>query len=177
MSSSQAETWTWLHLPDDSKLKTKIRWRGILNALGVMAFIFATTVIFLCRSLYRDFREAMQLPVSAADQHVEMKAGWKLVHADVFRAPGQRGAFCALAGAGVQLLVMGIFVVLLGCVSHYHGQGAVLASMFYCYLVASVCGGYFTFFTSVETLHQQLRSWSALPDHCSSGRNCNRAGF
>jgi len=77
------------------------------------------------------------LKYSTVDQ-----SGWKLVHADVFRPPAQRIFFCSAVGAGVQLMVMSICVILIGCIEHYHHRGSVMSTMFYFYILSSLAGGY-----------------------------------
>jgi len=38
-------------------------------------------------------------------------AGWKLIHADVFRTPRYSSILCAILGSGVQTLVMAVATI------------------------------------------------------------------
>ncbi|CAD7957324.1 unnamed protein product [Amoebophrya sp. A120] len=143
--AKQAKNWDWLHLPDAPRFQMKVHWLGIFNGLAVMLSIFTFVVYYLINHVKEDLRE-FGLPVATTSKYAPVEApqtsGWKLVHADVFRAPPARLWFCASIGAGTQLAIMAGFTILCGCVEHFHQRGSVVQTMAYAYLVSSICGGY-----------------------------------
>ncbi len=102
--------------------------------------------MYISRSLHYDFKDLALsvLPVVDADiKYTSVdQSGWKLLHADVFRAPRHRMLFCSSIGAGVQLGVMVLCVILVGCYDNFHHRGSAMSAMAYFYILASLVGGY-----------------------------------
>lgn len=51
--------------------------------------------------------------LESLERDLNEETGWKLVHGDVFRPPQHRMLLAACVGTGVQLCLLGLFVILL----------------------------------------------------------------
>jgi len=88
----------------------RVHWFSIANSTLIVLFLTALVGMILFRSLHRDIAQYNEASVEDAKE----EAGWKLVHADVFRAPTQRPMlYAALVGTGSQLGAMAVVLMLL----------------------------------------------------------------
>lgn len=51
--------------------------------------------------------------MESLERDLNEETGWKLVHGDVFRPPAHRMLLAAAVGTGIQLVMLGLFVILL----------------------------------------------------------------
>eukprot|EP00879_Flechtneria_rotunda_P027948 GHRR01030008.1.p2 GENE.GHRR01030008.1~~GHRR01030008.1.p2 ORF type:complete len:100 (-),score=20.82 GHRR01030008.1:26-325(-) len=51
--------------------------------------------------------------LESLERDLNEETGWKLVHGDVFRPPQRRMLLAACVGTGIQLCLLGLFVILL----------------------------------------------------------------
>jgi hypothetical protein len=51
--------------------------------------------------------------MESLERDLNEETGWKLVHGDVFRPPAHRMLLSAAVGTGIQLVMLGLFVILL----------------------------------------------------------------
>jgi transmembrane 9 superfamily protein 2/4 len=84
----------------------KIRWVSIFNSLGVLLLLTGIVAALMVRILRKDLAayNAVASDEEAADMQEE--TGWKLVYADVFRAPTFARAYAVLHGAGAQFFLL-----------------------------------------------------------------------
>ena len=84
--------------------------------------------------------------VSSDDESVEDITGWKLLHADVFRAPPYGGLLAPLIGSGMQLLFMTTGLLLLSCfgVLNPSFRGGFVSVGVGLFIFAGVFSGYFS---------------------------------
>merc|ERR1719162_2356681 len=104
-----------------------IHWLAIINSFVLMLLILSLFLLVIIRVVRSDLSRYLQIPDEELNA-VEEETGWKLLHADVFRAPKHRLFFCAAVGAGLQLFAMVIMVVLVGCVGVFYQRGAVASA-------------------------------------------------
>jgi len=51
--------------------------------------------------------------LESLERDLNEETGWKLVHGDVFRPPAHRMLLAAVVGTGIQLVLLGLFVIML----------------------------------------------------------------
>lgn len=120
----------------------ELHWISVINSFILVMMLTAFLSIVMIRILKRDFSRYMD--VESGDIGSEEDAGWKLVHADVFRFPRHLSLFCALNGAGAQLFVMLAVVLgssLLGLVKP-NKRGGMMTAIIVLYAMTAGVGGY-----------------------------------
>eukprot|EP00438_Fugacium_kawagutii_P006649 Skav203824 [mRNA] locus=scaffold505:203741:207592:- [translate_table: standard] len=83
-----------------------IHWLAIINSFVLMLLILSLFLLIIIRVVRSDLSRYLQIPDEELNA-VEEETGWKLLHADVFRAPKHRLFFCSAIGAGAQLTRQG----------------------------------------------------------------------
>jgi transmembrane 9 superfamily protein 2/4 len=120
----------------------EVHWIVIVNSFMVVLFLTGLIASILIRSLKNDLARYQELDLEQDDAVEE--TGWKLVHADVFRAPRGARFFAILLGSGLQvgsMLILMIFVALLGFLSPAN-RGALLSTTVVLFALMGVMGGY-----------------------------------
>mmetsp|Transcript_41052 Transcript_41052/g.52920 ORF Transcript_41052/g.52920 Transcript_41052/m.52920 type:complete len:598 (+) Transcript_41052:145-1938(+) len=135
----------------------EIHWLSIINSFVLVLLLTAFLTIILMRVLKNDFTRYMD--VDEEDMGGEEESGWKLLHGDVFRTPGQVNLFTALVGSGAQLACLtGLLLAcsLLG-VFRATKRGSILTAAIILYILTSFVGGYIS-----ARLYKQLdgKSWA-----------------
>ncbi|CAM9594393.1 unnamed protein product [Ectocarpus sp. 12 AP-2014] len=87
----------------------EIHWLSIINSFVLVVILTVFLGIILLRILKKDFTRYMD---GDEDDIGEEESGWKLIHGDVFRFPSHVNLFAALTGAGAQLCVVTISLLL-----------------------------------------------------------------
>merc|ERR1719359_2457815 len=118
-----------------------IHWLAIINSFVLMLLILSLLLIIIIRVVRSDLSHYLQIPDEELNA-VEEDAGWKLLHADVFRPPKHRLFFCSAVGAGIHLFFMVIMMVLVGCVGVFYQRGAVASMAVVSYMVTAAVSGY-----------------------------------
>jgi transmembrane 9 superfamily protein 2/4 len=121
----------------------EVHWIVIVNSFMVMLFLSGLIASILVRSLKNDLKRYSEFDLEQDGDAVE-ETGWKLVHADVFRAPSGARFFAILIGSGLQvgsMLVLMNFVALLGFLSPAN-RGALLSTSVVLFALMGVIGGY-----------------------------------
>lgn len=65
--------------------------------------------------------------LESLERDLNEETGWKLVHGDVFRPPSQRMLLAAVVGTGIQLVMLGLFVILLTIMGTFYEVGRQLS--------------------------------------------------
>ncbi|CAJ1349693.1 unnamed protein product [Effrenium voratum] len=118
-----------------------IHWLAIINSFVLMLLILSLFLLIIVKVVRSDLSRYLQIPDEELNA-VEEETGWKLLHADVFRAPKHRLFFCSAVGAGAQLTSMMFMVVLVGCIGTYYQRGAVASAAVISYMVTALLGGF-----------------------------------
>merc|ERR1719421_1326897 len=120
---SYSVTWVPSHITHAASLELQLKtahqgqqnmdihWLAIINSFVLMLLILSLLLLIIIRVVRSDLSRYLQIPDEELNA-VEEDAGWKLLHADVFRPPKNRLFFCAAVGAGAQLFTMCFMVVL-----------------------------------------------------------------
>jgi transmembrane 9 superfamily protein 2/4 len=132
----------------------KIHWFSLINSAIIVIFLTITVVSILLRTLRKDIQRYNRLDSinlddlsgtsAAMEDGVQEDSGWKLVHGDVFRAPGSPLILSVFLGNGAQLFVMTGFTIafaLLGFLSPSN-RGSLGTIMILLYTVLGFIGGY-----------------------------------
>ncbi|KAL4386516.1 hypothetical protein GQ457_09G005820 [Hibiscus cannabinus] len=132
-----ASRWdTYLLMNDD-----QIHWFSIVNSLMIVLFLSGMIAVIMMRTLYRDISNYNQLETQDEAQE---ETGWKLVHADVFRAPINYGLLCVYVGTGVQIFSMTLVTMifaLLGFLSPSN-RGGLMTAMVLLWVFMGIFAGY-----------------------------------
>ena len=95
----------------------------------------------LLRALHRDISRYNQLETA---EEAQEESGWKLVHGDVFRAPGAFGTLSVFVGTGFQLVGMmcvTLVFAVLGFLSPAN-RGGLMTAMLMLYVIMGIVNGY-----------------------------------
>ncbi|KAH7963693.1 hypothetical protein HPB52_022421 [Rhipicephalus sanguineus] len=84
----------------ESMPQANIHWFSILNSVVIVLLLTGMVGMILVRTLHRDIARYNER-VSGEDAQEEY--GWKLVHGDVFRTPGNSLLLSVFVGSGVQI--------------------------------------------------------------------------
>jgi len=119
----------------------EIHWLSIINSFVLVLLLTAFLTIIMMRVLKNDLSRYMEVDDEALD---EEESGWKLIHGDVFRFPERSALFCAMYGAGIQLLCASFFLLTLalGGIVSTTRRGSILAGIVVLYCLTSFIGGY-----------------------------------
>ncbi|OKL61532.1 hypothetical protein UA08_03315 [Talaromyces atroroseus] len=81
-----------------------------------------------------------------SDEDLEDVAGWKLVHADIFRLPAHSGLLAPLVGSGTQLLFVAAGLLILSCLGVLNPsfRGGFVTVGFGLFVFAGLFSGYFS---------------------------------
>ncbi|KAJ7568299.1 hypothetical protein O6H91_01G026600 [Diphasiastrum complanatum] len=122
----------------------KVHWFSILNSVMVISFLAGIVFVIFLRTVRRDLTKYEELDKEAQAQMNEELSGWKLVVADVFRAPPHSELLCIMVGDGVQITgmaVVTIFFAAFGFMSPA-SRGMLLTGMVLLYLFLGIAAGY-----------------------------------
>lgn len=121
---------------------SQIHWFSIINSTAIVLFLSAMLAMIMMRTLHRDFRRYNEIVEDEEAKREE--TGWKLVHADVFRAPSNPTALCIMVGTGYQLLGMAVTTLIfavLGFLSPAN-RGALMTALLMLFVFMGIFAGY-----------------------------------
>ncbi|TYZ65450.1 hypothetical protein PybrP1_011729 [[Pythium] brassicae (nom. inval.)] len=122
----------------------ELHWIAVINSFILVMMLTSFLAIVMLRILRRDFSRYLDTESDGGGAGLDDDAGWKLVHADVFRVPARLSLFCALNGAGAQLFVM-LFAVLSSSLVGFvkpNKRGSVMTALIVLYALTAGVGGY-----------------------------------
>ena len=125
-----------------SNADTHIHWFSIINSLMIVLFLSGMIAMIMIRTLHADI-----LKYSAKDAETDAEeTGWKLLHADVFRAPKNRIILSVFVGFGSQVFAMTVITLLCGLVGLVSpaNKGSVLSGMIALFVLMGAVAGYNT---------------------------------
>lgn len=118
----------------------QIHWFSIINSVLIIFVLSSLVAIILTKTLRKDFISIEE----EEGEKLEDETGWKLLHADVFRAPDCPGGLSVLVGSGVQVLLMCIITLIFsvfGLLSPAN-QGSLLTAAVVLYVWMGIAAGY-----------------------------------
>jgi transmembrane 9 superfamily protein 2/4 len=131
----------------ENMIPAKVHWLSIARSVVVVVLFSAASVAILVRRLQQDVHQNSQGATDEVSLLFEQpsQAGWKVVHADVFRPPPSGPVLlCVCCGAGAQLLCAGLLTVIsatIGFASQAR-NGQLLATFLWLYVVMGAVNGY-----------------------------------
>ncbi|CBI25602.3 unnamed protein product, partial [Vitis vinifera] len=122
----------------------KVHWFSILNSLMVITFLAGIVLVIFLRTVRRDLTRYEEIDKEAQAQMNEELSGWKLVVADVFRAPDNPALLCIMVGDGVQILGMAVVTILFAALGFMSpaSRGTLITGMLFFYMVLGIAAGY-----------------------------------
>ncbi|XP_052210493.1 transmembrane 9 superfamily member 11-like [Diospyros lotus] len=123
---------------------SKVHWFSILNSLTVITFLAGIVFIIFMRTIRRDLAHYEDLDKESQAQMNEELSGWKLVAADVFRAPTNPVLLCVMVGDGFRILGMALVTILFAALGFMSpaSRGALLSGMLLFYTLCGVLAGF-----------------------------------
>ncbi|KAG0042363.1 hypothetical protein BGZ83_000553, partial [Gryganskiella cystojenkinii] len=136
---------TWNHRWNSYLVSTDVEthWYSIVNSLVIVLFLSGVVALIILKTLKKDM--AIYSEEDMKDD-LDDGAGWKLIHADVFRTPKHSSILCAILGTGVQTLVMAaatIIFAVLGVLNPSYRGGFVSFGLFL-FVFAGAFAGYYS---------------------------------
>ncbi|XP_024986829.1 transmembrane 9 superfamily member 11-like isoform X2 [Cynara cardunculus var. scolymus] len=121
----------------------KVHWFSILNSLMVITFLAGVVLVIFLRTIRRDLARYEELD-EAQNQMNEELSGWKLVVADVFRAPNHPALLCVMVADGCRILGMAVATIFFAAIGFMSpaSRGALISGMLMFYLLLGVLAGY-----------------------------------
>ncbi|MFS7966602.1 putative nonaspanin (TM9SF) [Helianthus anomalus] len=122
----------------------KVHWFSILNSLMVITFLAGIVLVIFLRTVRRDLTHYEELDKEAQAQMNEELSGWKLVVADVFRAPSNPSLLCVMVGDGVQILGMAVVTIMFAALGFMSpaSRGTLVTGMLIFYMILGILAGY-----------------------------------
>jgi len=138
-----------VYLSMNHAVPDKVHWFSIINSILIVLFLAFMVAMILVRALNRDITKYNKIPTDEEKAEEREESGWKLVHADVFRAPVEFPMmFCVMVGTGMQLIVCAFFLVLFSAIGFLSpaNRGSIMIGT----LLLFVLMGAFAGFTSAR---------------------------
>ncbi|KAK8801937.1 hypothetical protein WA158_006332 [Blastocystis sp. Blastoise] len=130
---------------DPSKQNNKVHWFSIINSMLIVVFLTGMVGLILLRTLYQDFARYNRLAVDEDLESEREDSGWKMLHADVFRAPESNPMLLTVTiGSGLQVCMM-IFITLILALcgfSNPEHRGTMLNIILFSYILLGYFAGY-----------------------------------
>lgn len=164
---SWASRWD-IYLSMNDAVPDNIHWFSITNSLCVVFVLSVMLVCILLKNLKNDYDRYSKVFLDEEDQDEGLEDyGWKLVHADVFRAPVYPMTMAVFCGTGMQLLFMAIFTLIFSVAGFLNPsrRGSLVMSLLALYIFMGTIGGYVTaklYKTYGGKLYQQATFATAL---------------
>mmetsp|Transcript_32498 Transcript_32498/g.56196 ORF Transcript_32498/g.56196 Transcript_32498/m.56196 type:complete len:582 (-) Transcript_32498:603-2348(-) len=121
---------------DPGFFENNIHWFSIFNSFVMVLLMCGLVILILTRTLRKDYaRFEKQDEIDALESGLADSTGWKQIAGDVFRPPDYLIIFSTLIGAGCQLVVIGLCVLLVCVVSplySYRGKLTYVVLILYC---------------------------------------------
>ena len=144
-------TWTYSPIPWASRWDTylymtsdaQIHWFSVVNSLMIIFFLTGMVAMIMVKTLHRDLARYSQL--ETAEDAAE-ETGWKLVHGDVFRPPGNASLLSVFVGLGVQLNACAVVCVAFAALGFLSpaNRGSLLTAALLMFDLCSVFAGYYS---------------------------------
>jgi transmembrane 9 superfamily protein 2/4 len=136
-----------IYLSEDHLVPAQVHWYSITNSILVVLFLSLLVVSILVRNLRRDIAAYNALAALADEERDEEmdESGWKLVHADVFRPPGNHPMlYCVFVGSGVQLAVTILLAIIFSAVGFLSParRGSLMNAVLAFYVLGGILAGY-----------------------------------
>ncbi|KAK9458954.1 uncharacterized protein V1516DRAFT_681624 [Lipomyces oligophaga] len=155
----------------NSTKSDNIHWLAIINSLVITSFLTVVVAIIMIRTLSREIDSYNQEDHGEGDKDIPDEiGGWKLVYGDVFRPPAHKGVLASIVGAGVQMFVMILALVVFSSLGIFGPsyRGGFLSFALFLFAFAGVFSGYFSsqlykYFKGKKWLKNALRTSMLVP--------------
>ncbi|KAJ1883584.1 hypothetical protein H4R99_000456 [Coemansia sp. RSA 1722] len=135
----------WNHRWDRylSVTNPQVHWYAIFNSAVIIVLLSCIVSVIVMRMLNRDLAVFNE---EEFRDDIEETSGWKLLHADVFRAPRYGGLLAPLLGTTVQVMYTFIATVALGMLGILSPsyRGGLLTTAIVLFLVLGCVAGYYS---------------------------------
>jgi transmembrane 9 superfamily member 2/4 len=136
-----------IYLNEDHLVPAQVHWYPIIYSVLVVLFLSLLVIIILVRNVKRDiagYNEVTSLEDQEKANNID-EPSWKLVHADVFRAPDSYPILYAVfIGTGVQIFFTTLGVICLSAVGFLSParRGLLMIAVLIIYMLCGVIAGY-----------------------------------
>ncbi|KDR11018.1 hypothetical protein L798_14383, partial [Zootermopsis nevadensis] len=130
---------------DPNFFQHRIHWFSIFNSFMMVIFLVGLVSMILMRTLRKDYaRYSKDEELDDMERDLGDEYGWKQVHGDVFRPASHSMMFSALVGAGYQVTVVVLSVIIFAILGElYTERGSLLSTAIFVYAATSPVNGYF----------------------------------
>jgi len=136
-----------IYLSMDNAVPDKVHWFPIINSLIIAILLSAMVGIILLRNLNQDIARYNTVSTDAENVGENEEAGWKLVHADVFRPPTNKPLlFCVLIGTGVQLFFAALSTIIFATIGFLSpaNRGSLMIALLLFFALMGYFAGYYS---------------------------------
>ncbi|XP_071875643.1 transmembrane 9 superfamily protein member 3 [Bombus fervidus] len=129
---------------DPNFFQHRIHWFSIFNSFMMVIFLVGLVSMILMRTLRKDYaRYSRDEEMDDMERDLGDEYGWKQVHGDVFRPASHAMLFSALIGAGYQVTVVVLSVIIFAILGEpYAERGSMLSIAIFVYAATSPINGY-----------------------------------
>ncbi|XP_063218210.1 transmembrane 9 superfamily member 3 [Bacillus rossius redtenbacheri] len=130
---------------DPNFFQHRIHWFSIFNSFMMVIFLVGLVSMILMRTLRKDYaRYSKDEELDDMERDLGDEYGWKQVHGDVFRPASHPMLFSAMVGAGYQVTVVVLSVIIFAILGElYTERGSLLSTAIFVYAATSPVNGYF----------------------------------
>ena len=142
---SWASRWD-IYLSMNDAVPDKIHWFSITNSLSVVFVLSVVLICILLKNLRNDYERYSKVFLDEEQDEGMEDFGWKLVHADVFRAPAYPMTMAVFCGTGIQLLLMSLLTLVFAVAGFLNPsrRGSLVMALLLLYILMGSVGGYVT---------------------------------
>ncbi|CAB0033396.1 unnamed protein product [Trichogramma brassicae] len=129
---------------DPNFFQHRIHWFSIFNSFMMVIFLVGLVSMILMRTLRKDYaRYSKDEEMDDMERDLGDEYGWKQVHGDVFRPASHPMLFSAMIGAGYQVTVVVLSVIIFAIVGElYTERGSMLSTAIFVFAITSPINGY-----------------------------------
>jgi len=136
-----------IYLSMDNAIPAKVHWLSIANSLVIVTVLSAMVVAILLKNVRQDLARYNRLQTDEEKADDLEEKGWKLVHADIFRAPSFSPLLLSICcGTGAQLLCMTFWTIVFSAMGFLSParRGALLTAELFFFVLMGSANGYVT---------------------------------
>lgn len=134
-----------VYLSMNKAVPDKVHWFSIVNSLLIVLFLAFMVAMILVRTLTKDIHKYNRVMTDEEKADEADEKGWKLVHADVFRAPTTYPMiFCVTAGTGLQITICAFFLIVFAALGFLSpaNRGSIMIALLLMFALLGVVAGF-----------------------------------
>ncbi len=142
---SWASRWD-IYLSMDGAIPDQVHWFSITNSLVVIFVLSGLIALILIKNVKSDYERYSVILDEEEEEDSPEDSGWKLLHADIFRAPNNPMLLAVCCGSGIQILCMFALTLVFAVMGFLNPsrRGSLVMALLLLYVFMGSVAGYVT---------------------------------